>query len=405
MTSRPATIWLDASFLAGRWTGVAYYGAHLLNALAVAQTLHELRVFHGLGTHALVDLNDTLASKSPTQIEPGSAANQPLSMGQILNRWPGLKAAARNIRALGLSAAWHRRAGIFHALNFAPPMRLDMPVIPLIHDMSCLVHPETHPVERIRFFESQLGMFQSAPAIHTVSHFSAGEIGRLLAVPSSRVHVIRPGPDPDALAAALDEPTGKAVDTLHNRFDLRPESYILGVGTLEPRKNLAFLVEVFLSLPMELQQRYTLVLVGASGWGNIIWPGGHDRAVAGGRIRHLGYVTRPELLTLYRYARLSAYPSIYEGFGLPVVESLCLGTPVLVTAETACEEAGAGQAVALPGGDVDAWTVAIRDQLAVPNTMADRQMRRGQAALQPSWDAAAEAVLRLYGDIGQTSRC
>jgi glycosyltransferase involved in cell wall biosynthesis len=399
MALRPDTIWLDASFLTGRWTGVAYYGAHLLNALAIARTPHALMVFRGVRTYPLVESSDKSASMHQMQTEPRSGPKQPLSIGQMLNSWPSLKAAARSVRGLGLSAAWHRRAGIFHALNFAPPMRVDMPVIPLIHDMSCLVHPDTHPVERVRFFESQVGLFQSAPAIHTVSDFSAGEITRLLGVPSSRLHVIRPGPDPDALACAIDEPTGAAVDTLHRRFALRPDGYMLGVGTLEPRKNLAFLVEAYLNLPIGVQERFPLVLVGASGWGNIQWPNAHDRAVAGGRIRHLGYVTRADLLLLYRHAKLSAYPSVYEGFGLPVVESLCLGTPVLVTAGTACEEAGAGAAFALPCDDLDAWSAAMRERLSAGSTLRDRHDRRTHCTSQPTWHDAALLVSQMYRSV------
>jgi glycosyltransferase involved in cell wall biosynthesis len=396
MTERPATVWIDTSFLAARWTGVAYYGVHLLNALAVTPTAHHLKVASGIRTDCLADRRDMFATMASSQMAPRAGSAQPKSVGQILNRWPVVKATARNVRAVGLAALWQRRRGIFHALNFAPPMHLDMPIIPLIHDMSCVVLPETHPVERVRYFQGQMKMFETAPAIHTVSHFSAGEITRLLGVPASRVHVIRPGPDPDAMAALLTEPNDETVATLERRFGLRPDGYVLGVGTLEPRKNLPFLVEAFLTLPLDMQQRFPLVLVGAAGWGNIVWPSGHEDAVAGGRIRHPGYVSRADLLVLYRHAQLSVYPSRYEGFGLPVVESLCLGTPVLVISGTACAEAGAGQAVALPASDVDAWRRAMLDHLSAPVTLAERQATRALMSLQPSWHDAARQTLGLY---------
>ncbi len=390
-------IWIDGSFLETRWTGIAYYGAHLLRALAQCETAHDMAVLGAARTRSLSDVADAIARRGEAerQAEGAKGGAEP-DFGLLLSRWPQVKTLIRQTRFAALTGVWRKRRGIFHALNFVPPMQVQMPVIPVIHDVSCLTHPESHPPERVRYFHQRLGVLTAAPVIHTVSRFSAGEIERVLGISSSRMHVISPGPDPEAMALRLDQPLADDAARLLRRHGLTADGYVLGVGTLEPRKNLRFLIEAYLRLPQSVQDQGPLVLVGTSGWDDRHWPSGHDRAVAAGRIRHVRYLTRAELLTLYRHARLSAYPSIYEGYGLPVIESLCLGTPVLVCSGTACDEAGGGHATALEAGSVEAWTAALAEALSEPLTLEERLRRREHMAARPSWFDAARTVLGLY---------
>lgn len=384
---------LDGHFFRTPWTGVAYYAYGLFSALAEDARADRLTLLEGtrsrLLSHWARDTQDGRSAPAGDSVSP--------RLHRLVHRVPLLRGAARRTRALLHRLPVSRlKCDLFHSLNYVPVTSVSAPLLPVVHDMSCMTNPGDHPAERVRFFEAELARVCAAPAIHTVSCFSRDEIVRLLGIEAGRIHVIPPGADRQCLAAPLADGT-IAGDVAP--FGLTSGRYVAAVATLEPRKNLRTLVAAQLSLPPAAARRQPVVLAGARGWGDLQWPTGLDAALADGRIRLAGYLDRPTLIDLTRHARAVAYPSTYEGFGLPVLEALACGTDALISCGTACVEAGQGEAIELPSLDIDAWAEALVRLADEPLTPQRRRHLRAAALRAPSWTDAAQSTLSLYESI------
>lgn len=390
-----ARVVLDGHFFRTPWTGVAYYAYGLLSALAEDARAAELTVLEGTRSQ---DLSAWIRHERGGRRQPAGESVSP-RLHRLVHRVPMLRGVARRTRAILHRIPVSRmQFDLFHALNYMPVTDVRGNVLPVVHDMSCMTNPDDHPAERVRFFEAQLARVCAAPAIHTVSQFSRNEIVRLLHVDPARVHVIPPGADHQCLAAPLAG-EGGAGDVAP--LGLTSGRYVASVATLEPRKNLRTLVAAQLALDPALARRQPLVLAGAKGWGDLRMPAGLDAAVADGRIVLAGYLDRSTLVALTRHARAVAYPSTYEGFGLPVLEALACGTSAVISEGTACVEAGQGAALALPGLDIDAWAACLADLASDPITTPRRSALRDAALGAPTWEDAAAQTLQLYEDLGR----
>ena len=215
--------------------------------------------------------------------------------------------------------------GLYHEPNFLP-MDCDLPTVTTVHDLSVILHPEWHPADRVasyeRDFESGLARSQH---IITISENSRQEIIRHLGVPGDRVSRtymgIRPGLRP--MPAEELEAKRRALDL--------PPNYLLYMGTIEPRKNLMTLLRAYCALPGTVRQEYPLLLVGGWGWNSAdVAQFLQDKARHMG-VRYLGYVDEEHVNTLYNGARALAFPSHYEGFGMPTIEMMACGGAVLAS--------------------------------------------------------------------------
>lgn len=161
----------------------------------------------------------------------------------------------------------------------------------------------------------------------------------------------------------LFQPAGQnAKACLLRKYDL-PREFVLFVGALEPRKNLKGLIEAYSALPEGLKRNFPLIFVGSCGWNN-------EEIMAlmqKGQIRFLGYVPEKDLATLYSCAALPVYPSWYEGFGLPVLEAMACGCPVLASTDAALRELSAQSACHVEPGDIDAMANALQELLEDEN--------------------------------------
>jgi glycosyltransferase involved in cell wall biosynthesis len=157
---------------------------------------------------------------------------------------------------------------------------------------------------------------------------------------------------------------------------------VLAVGTVEPRKNLERLVQATRAVGVQLR------IAGARGWG--------DPSLDGDRVRRLGFVADEELARLYRGALCVAYPSLYEGFGIPVLEALACGAPVVTSAGTAMEEVADGAAVLVDPRDPDAIATGIREAISRREELAALGPER---ARRFSWRASAEETAAVYREV------
>ncbi|CAH1667632.1 Alpha-1,3-rhamnosyl/mannosyltransferase [Chelatococcus asaccharovorans] len=318
--------------------------------------------------------------------------------GDRLEKHVGIHARAVFERYGGaLARRYHGRVGrggydVFHAMNFFAPAPLGRVTIPEIYDMSVLRHPTLHPAERVRWFNSRLASIASAPRVLTISQFSAHEITDLVGVPAERIRVAYPGVDTRFFERArVDD------EAALSRFGLTKGRYALSVSTLEPRKNLRTLVDAYGRLPAERRAAMPLVLVGGSGWGEMNWPAATEALVRDGQIRFTGYVDDGVLRTLYRGAAGFFYPSIYEGYGMPVTEALACGAQVVVASGGAPEEAALGQGLLVDPLDTPAWTRAFEQVIdeAASETEARRDARRAAAATR-NWQETARITRDVY---------
>lgn len=254
------------------------------------------------------------------------------------------------------------RFDVLHCTTFRGPFRSRAPVVLTVHDLAVLRRPEAfRPWHRLTA-RAALDGARTAAAVVAVSEFTKREVVDLLRVQPERVRVVPNGVEP------LFTPSGAGTEG----------EYVLAVGTLEPRKNLERVVEAARRAGVELR------VVGARGWGRVDVPGWVGRA------------SDEELARLYRGAGCVVYASLYEGFGLPVLEAMASGTPVVTSAGGAMEELAGGAAVLVDPTDVDAIAVGIADALGRRDELVPLGLERARLF---TWQRAADTVEALWREL------
>ncbi len=267
---------------------------------------------------------------------------------------------------LGALPLLARSSDVLHCPTFRAPTRSPVPLIVTFYDLAVLRHPEAFNAWTRRYSSALLPrVARAASRIIAISEFTAGELVEMLSVPEEKIRVI-----PVATGAPFTS-EGAAADG----------DYVLAVGTLEPRKNLDRLVEGFRRANLN---GHELRVVGAQGWGDV--------HAAGEGVRWLGRVSDDELARLYRGAGCVAYLSLYEGFGLPVLEAMSCGTAVVGSDLPPIREFGRG-VVRVDPRDPDAIAAGLNDALARREELA---IEGRQAAGAYSWGRVARETAAVY---------
>lgn len=259
------------------------------------------------------------------------------------------------------------------------PAATSLPHAVTIHDLAFLRHPEFFTARGNAVFRRALAAVVDRADVVLCSSLATLEDCRDAGIERSRLRHVPLGVRPVAVGAG-------EVERVRSGHGLPPE-FLLFVGTLEPRKNLARLVAALAAV----KDAPPLVVVGAKGWGG-------DGGVPSADVRFLGHVPEADLHPLYAAATVFCYPSLMEGFGLPVLEAMSHGTPVVTSRGTSTEEVAGGAAVLVDPLDTDSIADGVRAAIAGRAGFVDAGRRR---AGEMTWDATARATAEVYREIAR----
>ena len=361
----------DGTTLTPGRTGVGYYTEHLLQHLA--------REVEASGDEIVVVSNQPIDTERPLppHVRVHDGHRFPVRIG-----WMQLRAQ----RALDVL-----RPDVAHFTNGMMPIGSPVSTIVTIHDMSLRLYPQCHPVRRLLLNRPLMHVaIRQAAAIVTVSDSARRDLMRFHGIPADRVSVVH-----EAASPAFRPITDRALlDRVRARYGL-PSRFVLYVGTIEPRKNLLRLVDAF----AQARRRglpHHLVCVGPYGWSSRDLAGRIDQLGVGDAVHFTGYAPFEDLPAIYNLGEFFVFPSLYEGFGLPVVEAMASGLPVITSNTSSLGEIAADAAATIDPTNTDALADAIAHVAtdhALRRDLSERGLRRAQDF---SWTQTAKEMLAVY---------
>jgi glycosyltransferase involved in cell wall biosynthesis len=373
--SRP-TLAVDLRALVPEPTGISVYTRNLL--LALAKQANGPRL---LG----------LCHKRPRGAEELEAAGVPIE-----------------VQAAPLGVIWQqvqlprRLARGDVDLFWSPLMTLPLtskvrtlPAVVTIHDLTTVLYPETHTVKvRLSILPFLERSLDRARRIVAVSQATAADLAFHFPASAPRVRVVYEGVDPVFAPGSPEE-----VAAIRRELGT-PEGYILYLGSLEPRKNVAVLLSAWEALRREYPATPPLLLAGGAGWHNDALRARIDRLskFSNGGVRSLGRVDDKRLVRLFQGARAFAYPSLYEGFGLPPLEALACGVPTVVSSASSLPEVVGDAALQVAPHDADGLAAALKKILDDPARAADLSRRGVLRAARFRWEEAAREMAEVFAE-------
>ena len=361
----------DGTTLTPGRTGVGYYTEHLLQHLA--------REVEATGDEIVVVSNQAIDTERPLppHVRVHDGHRFPVRIGWMQMR------AQRALDAV--------RPDVAHFTNGMMPIGSPVPTIVTIHDMSLRLYPQCHPLRRLLLNRPLMHVaIRQAAAIVTVSDSARRDLLRFHGIPADRVSVVHEAASP-AFRPITDQ---SVLDRVRSRYGL-PARFVLYVGTIEPRKNLLRLVEAF----AQARRRglpHQLVCVGPYGWSSRDLAGHIAQLGIKDAVRFTGYAPFEDLPAIYNLGELFVFPSLYEGFGLPVVEAMASGLPVITSNTSSLGEIAADAACTIDPTNTDAIAdalVRVATDGALRQDLSARGLRRAQGF---SWTQTAREMLAVY---------
>ncbi len=283
-----------------------------------------------------------------------------------------------------------RGVDLYHALAFASPIVLPVPMVVTVHDLSFIRFPARMSPARRHYLRAMTSLScKRARRVIANSQSTANDLQQHLGVPARKIDVTPLGYD-----KALFHPRQPAEVEHFRRKQGLPERFWFFVGTLEPRKNLMLLLEAYRLLDKEA--RLPLLLGGGVGWRGEQILAAIEQLGIGDSVKHVGYIPAADLPLWYNCAEVFVYPSIYEGFGLPVLEAMACGTPVLASDVTALSEIVGQAGMCIAPDDLVRWAAALQAVREEDEWRETVGQYAAQAAHRYSWQRTALLTVRSY---------
>ena len=398
--SQGTRVGIDSNLFCAQMTGVGNYCFHLLKAIMTEQPSVKFAGFSSRWEPLdLEHMNDVEALQGKQGADQTSSFDPFNNIGtvgnSIRNSVSGLSVVRRAYR-LFLQRRFQNvppehALRLFHAFKYIPMWELDVPVLPVVYDLSFIRYPETHPKDRLQRLELLTDVIGRSPIIQTISQFTKQEIVETYGCSPEKIIVAPPA------ASEIFHPFGQQrTQESVSQFGLSYLRYFLAVGTLEPRKNLRTLIAAYSRLSQSNRSQFPLVIVGHRGWGNLDLPSQTDRLVRDGQVRFFDSISDVQLRSLYEGALALLFPSLYEGFGMPVVEAFACGTEVVHSSNSAMDEISAGMAHRVIATDIDGWTDVMKKLIIDPSAGSLGREKRVDRAQTFSWKSSAEIVVETY---------
>ncbi len=382
-------------------TGVGRYAIELIREVSKQQPNTAAakggKLFHGVALKRLLASYDSVGDSN-------NDAND-LPIGRIDNRFSkvvgsipmsrSLYRAADNRRFNKLAKPLIADDAIHHDLNYASPPSANnksRPSVCTVYDLSNVVCPETHPTHRVRYLNEYFqSLARVSSKVITISNAVKSDLVEHFGIDENRIHVTHLAADNSFRPMSQDE----CADVLQP-CDLRHKHYVLSVATLEPRKNLARVLDAYDALTTETKQRFPLVLAGTIGWKSSKLEQRIDRLQSKGIVKQLGYVPQYKLPKLYAGAAAFVYPSLYEGFGLPLLEAMQSGCPSITSNNGALAEVAGGGAILIDPTDVEELAYRLQQVLSDTGLQDNLHQLSLQRAKDFTWSKTARETCKVY---------
>lgn len=372
-------IGIDVTSALTQGGGIGRYTRELVQALATVDEKNSYRLF---------------SAKPPTQLPVPEPLPQttnfdhqpaPLDERWLYRLWYRLR--------LPLPVQWVTgQLDLFHSPDFVlPPVNGRIPTLLTVHDLSFVHFPQVFP-ERLVNYLNQVVPWSIGRATHILADSAATrqDLLTIWRVPPEKVTVLYSGVH-ERFRPVED---GGMITAVRQKYRLHDWPYILSVGTLQPRKNYQMLIRAF--APLADKVPHHLVISGGKGWLYDEMLAEVERKGLTGRVHFIGFADDADLPTLYSEADLLAFPSLYEGFGLPLLEAMGCGTAVLTANSSSLPEVAGNAAQQLPPQDEAAWTAALYN-LLLDDDLRRHLVQAGFAqARRFTWQASAQELLKIY---------
>ncbi|MBK7895803.1 MAG: glycosyltransferase family 1 protein [Candidatus Promineifilaceae bacterium] len=372
-------IGIDVTSALTQGGGIGRYTRELVQALATVDEQNSYRLF---------------SAKPPVQLP----VPEPLPQTKNFNHQPAplderwLYRLWYRLR-LPLPVQWVTgQLDLFHSPDFVlPPVNGRIPTLLTVHDLSFVHYPHVFPAQLVSYL-NQVVPWSIGRATHILADSEATrqDLLKIWQVPDDKVTVLYSG------VHERFQPVADVgmVTAVRQKYHLQNFPYILSVGTLQPRKNYQMLIRAFAPLADNLPHH--LVISGGKGWLYDEMLAEVERQGLTGRVHFIGFVDDADLPTLYSAADLFVFPSLYEGFGLPLLEAMGCGTAVLTSNSSSLPEVAGAAAHQLAPQDQPAWTATMQ-QLLTNHALRAQMVQAGQAqARHFSWQKSAEQLLAIY---------